>query len=196
MPWYWGESSPDLSFTLTTSGSALPIELVAFTGYEDGLVNVLEWETASEVNLYRYELESSADGINWTMVDAIEPNKNTGLRKYQVSDQHPTRIQYYRLKSLDFDGSAQISKTIVIKRLPKLNEAFRIFPNPVEDQLELFDTNFGQSDSYKIVNTTNQIVMSGCLYDGRINVGYLPTGLYIIELKTSGQCFTNKFFKK
>jgi len=196
MPWYWGETSPDLSFTLTTSGSALPIELVSFTGYEDGLVNILEWETASEVNLYLYELESSADGINWTLVDAIEPNKNTGLRKYQVSDQHPTRIQYYRLKSLDFDGSAQISKTIVLKRLPKLNEAFRVFPNPVEDQLELYYSNGGQTDIYKIVNTTNQIVMSGCLYDGRINVSYLPSGLYIIELKTSGQCFTNKFFKK
>ena len=73
---------------------------------------------------------------------------------------------------------------------------FRVFPNPVEDQLELYYSNAGQTDIYKIVNTTNQIVMSGCLYDGRINVGYLPTGLYIIELKTSGQCFTNKFLKK
>lgn len=41
-----GRDCQDLSFTLTTSGSASAHRVGSFYGYEEGLVNVLEWETA------------------------------------------------------------------------------------------------------------------------------------------------------
>ena len=71
-----------------------------------------------------------------------------------------------------------------------------IYPNPVKDVLTISSKVSGEF-SYKIVNTTGQIVNKGKSSDKKVNVEKLSVGNYIIELSdTNGNKITNKFIKK
>ena len=71
-----------------------------------------------------------------------------------------------------------------------------IYPNPVKDVLTISSKVSGEF-SYKIVNTTGQIVNKGKSSDKKVNVEKLSVGNYIIELSdTNGGKISSKFIKK
>lgn len=94
---------------------------------------MLKWTAASEVNTSHFEIEKSLDGIEWTK----QGNKTAVGGKYtqtnySFDDEMPSvGNNYYRLKSIDFDGSSNYSSIIKIKVDKPIDEStIKIFPNP------------------------------------------------------------------
>ena len=63
------------SFYFANKGnSALPLDLISFTGKLVNNVAVLNWKTDNEVNNSHFEIERSPDGRNYSMVGKVTPS--------------------------------------------------------------------------------------------------------------------------
>ncbi len=78
-----------IGMTLTV----LPIELLSFTGYNNGDVNELAWKTASEFNSDHFDLERSFSGDDYKSISQL---KAAGFSEtesdYHFTDQDPIRV--------------------------------------------------------------------------------------------------------
>ncbi len=84
----------------------------------------------------------------------------------------------------------------------KENDQFTIYPNPVDNKLKIHLPNkaaFKRNVSITINNITGKQLYASSqkrLPEFTIPVNHLPKGLYVIQIKTDHEHFTNKFIKK
>lgn len=120
-----------------TSG-ALPVELTSLTAKcANGKVS-LEWQTATEVNNYGFDVERSvilrqAQDDNWQKVGFVKGNGNLNSpMHYFFVDQNPVSGKLkYRLKQIDSDGSFSYSNEIEVNiEIPTEYVLHQNYPNP------------------------------------------------------------------
>ncbi len=101
------------SFRVTVYWSApLPIILKSFDVRKINVTSTqISWVTAEEINVKNYEIQRSANGINFSSIATVNPkspNSSTDV-SYEVTDYKPLPgINYYRLKQTDIDGKFEI----------------------------------------------------------------------------------------
>lgn len=127
-----------VTFASSDETNPLPVTLLSFTGkYQNGAA-VLQWSTASERNNMGFEIEKSADGVNFHKIGFIEGNRNSQVkREYTFTDLDFQYDTYYRLKQLDIDGKFEYSDLVLVRRQNLGGLSFRLSPNPVDDRVEL-----------------------------------------------------------
>ena len=86
-------------------GSALPVDLLSFTGKINNTENDIHWESASEKNVAFFAVERSTDGINFKEVNRTSATNRTHFMAYDWADKAPAARSYYRLRMVDYDGS-------------------------------------------------------------------------------------------
>ena len=149
--------------SLDTNTPALPIELVSFTGYNNGSVNILNWTTASELNNDYFTVERSFDGENFIPIGVVEGagNSNT-LLNYTLTDSNPQiGNNYYRLKQTDYDGKYTYSQIINIpvqQQQKSVTAITGVYPNPTTGQLniELYVAEENLDINMKVSNIVGQ----------------------------------------
>ncbi|HMZ34742.1 MAG TPA: T9SS type A sorting domain-containing protein, partial [Chitinophagales bacterium] len=212
-------TGPDYAATFTVSSfstfyihpnrfpfAPLPVELVSFTGYNEGPVNKLQWITASELNTDRFEVEKSLDNSSWSLIGSKEAagNSNQSLN-YDFTDNEPiVGNNYYRLKILDNDGTFKFSNIINIPISEAVINGFsRIYPNPTGGQLNV---ELQATTAYETKITTYDVVgkkvqeknislvkgLNSLLFD----FSDLAKGTYLLQFTDSkGKTHINKFVK-
>lgn len=88
--------------------------------------------------------------------------------------------------------------TIGLGNAPSTNNLVRVFPNPTQNILTISISNISglKTAKYQIYNTAGTLVQSEKFTSQHIDVEQLPTGMYIIELKTELGVLHGKFVKK
>ncbi|MCW3102009.1 MAG: hypothetical protein JWO09_449 [Bacteroidetes bacterium] len=181
-------------FGTAQSDNPLPIELISFTGKNEGAKNKLEWTTASEVNNDYFSLEHSADGSSFETFVTKEGAGNSSVRiNYDAYDYSPYNgTTYYRLKQTDYNGKYSYSSIISIENKLDMVAVSNVHPNPTTD-----DLNF---DFYSPVKGTVRIMIMD--YTGRIvadkvqtveegksslntQMGELAKGVYALKVEFS-----------
>lgn len=120
----------------------LPIELLFFKGSK-GLNKIsLSWATASELNFDYFDLEKSSDGKSFQSIAKVNGHGSTNIRHdYSFNDEKPLMGKnYYRLKSVDFDGYTEYFNVVMVDFDGKKN--FSIYPNPSDGITFTTETNF------------------------------------------------------
>lgn len=115
--------------TAVVSCTPLPIELLAFNAHVVGSDLEVTWTTGSEVNTDHFEVERSADQGHWEATGQL-PAAGTSyvLRSYSLIDRQPIDdASYYRLRSVDQDGSTTLSHIVMVNLLA---DALVCHPNP------------------------------------------------------------------
>lgn len=212
-------ASPFTSFSSTTYkifidarfASTLPISLTSFTGSKVGTINKLVWNTAGEQNNKGFELQRSADGVNFSSLEFVNSKATNGNStsnlNYVFNDEKPLKgTSYYRLKQVDNDGKSSLSNVVVINGNKVATiELSNLYPNPVKDKLNLIISNEANRKvdlivtdlSGKIVLTQSQTVSIG---DSNIqlNVEKLASGSYILKAVCNDGCESSlrKFVKQ
>ena len=99
-----------------SSGNALPIELVSFTGSYDGTNIQIDWSVASQINNDYYTIEKSTDFMDWEELAVLEGAGNSNqLMDYRVYDERPIiGHNYYRLTQTDYDGMSETFHPIAV----------------------------------------------------------------------------------
>jgi hypothetical protein len=129
-----GQSS--FSDWILDADGALPVELTSFTA--DVIKNSVElnWQTATEVNNYGFEVQRSASSgqrSDWEKIGFVEGHGNSNSRKeYSFVDKNPQsgKVQF-RLKQIDTDGRFEYSDIVEVNidSLSKF-ELSQNYPNP------------------------------------------------------------------
>ena len=115
---------------LATTDSTLPIKFVDITGKTINNTTIINWQVNESGFNNSYYIEKSLDGTNFEVVGTVgsKNNVNSGLENYECKVAG-SATAYYRIKTVDNDGSVSYSKTIEIKNTNKSN--ITIFPNPL-----------------------------------------------------------------
>jgi len=108
-------TQPTLASGALTSPSPLPVVLTAFTGQATSTGNILRWTTASETSSDYFEVERSADGQEFTKIGQLAAaGTTTATHGYQFTDAAAAATSYYRLRQVDFDGTASYSPVVTL----------------------------------------------------------------------------------
>jgi len=110
--------------------SALPVELTSFTASTSSATGsvVLNWETATEVNNYGFDVESSNDNVTFSKVGFVSGHGNSNTPQ-SYSFTSTDGAKYYRLKQVDMDGSFKYSEVVEVEG----NLTYKLsqnYPNP------------------------------------------------------------------
>ncbi|MBK7500710.1 MAG: S8 family peptidase [Ignavibacteriales bacterium] len=132
----WGYGKLDIN--AASSESELPVELTSFSALAIGQTVKLNWNTATEINNYGFEIERKVASLqsaiyNYEKIGFINGNGNSNSPKsYSYQDNGVSAGKYlYRLKQIDNDGQFEYSEEIEIDLgLPTEYELTQNYPNP------------------------------------------------------------------
>lgn len=126
------------TWTLSSSPSPLPIELLSFDAYPtpDRSIQV-KWRTSTELNTWNYTVERSNGFDPFEHVAELPAAGNSSsLREYQTIDENPLiGVSYYRLKQTDMDGTEQVYGPVRVSLDKLYPSGIRLFPNPAQEQV-------------------------------------------------------------
>ncbi len=114
-------------FSIVFKPTTLPLEsIVATTKALHNNQVVVKWTVEGDCNIKNYQVERSADGINFTELSAVTPSSSTN---YSYIDILPLeKGAYYRIKVIDNAGLINYSN---VSRVSINNYQLSILPNPV-----------------------------------------------------------------
>jgi hypothetical protein len=180
----------------------LPVSLLYFDATQQGASVDLNWGTTSEANSAGFELQRSIDGQEFSKIGYVKSLANTNFSNeklhYVFSDaQLPVGYEgplYYRLKQIDFDAKFEYSqiKSIEIAQ----NEVVRIYPNPVQNKLNVESIGNAKVKSITLFNLKGVTILDHSTGNNSIDFGSLPAGTYFVKIeKTDGKKVIKKVIK-
>lgn len=184
-------------FTFGSKSSAvnpLPITLLSFSAspFEDAVLT--HWETATETNNDRFEVERTDDGVIFELVGTVKGSGTTSTkRSYVFTDAKPLKgVSYYRLKQVDTDGKESYSAMVSVDRSKKLD--YVLYPNPAKGEFALEGSVenaevvvyniLGKQVEYNVYGRTAGLIQVDC--------SALPKGVYYVNVKTNTETKINK----
>lgn len=167
----------------------LPITLLSFNAVKNNATVLVNWKTATEVNLLGYEVERSTDGSVFKTFTTAAPKTN-GSNAYTVTDSDPViGSNYYRLKSIDRDG--RIAYSNIVRVDFDNNQIVSIWPNPAHDHITIKG-----ADNYmqiQVMDVNGKIVVQfNRTADNRYSIAGLASGMYVVRLVGSDKTVTQK----
>ncbi len=184
--------------SVNLTSAPLPITLIDFTTKCNSNSIVANWSTASENNNHYFELQRSADGVDYTAIARIDGHGNSNVQQnYSYEDFVSEDITYYyRLKQVDYDGRFEYYHTIssVDNGCVKKDHEVIIFPNPANDKLSI---KFKNNDlvTIEIINDCGQLVYST---NEKLNnqidipISHLATGIYAVRVVNNYKTIVKK----
>ncbi len=173
----------------------LPVELTSFTAsVRNNMVN-LNWETATEVDNYGFDIERKDNNSNWTKIGFVEGHTTSNSPKYYAFSDKPsgsTKFSY-RLKQIDNDGKFEYSKEVevLIDNLPNGYLLEQNYPNPFNPETSIkFVLKENTKATLKVYNLMGELVATlfdgiadaGRYYDIKFTGTNLASGFYIYTL--------------
>ena len=188
----WTDAGTGIHYTckyVAGSGGSLPIKLTSFNGRlnTDAEANI-SWSSSLEENSFKYEVQRSADGKNFVTVGTVKA-AGTSLEsvKYSFNDALPgSGAYYYRLKMIDIDGTAEMSKVVYVNSKKGNGVVTKVFPNPFTSEIQLIGATSSDltPNNIKVFNVTGQMVKYSIVGANAIAIDVTaPKGLYIVKVK-------------
>lgn len=171
------------SFSITNISGVLPIHLHSFTATAVMNAVELKWK-ASESNFSHYNLQRSVNGKDFETIAEVFSDQQQ-VSSYSYLDFKPSYgTNYYRLVSVDKDGTTEINKAIVTA---DFENSFSFYPNPVQEVLNI--NGLTSNDVVKIVDLQGKVLLqhkaSGNSVEN-IKVGSINSGNYLLIIEHKG----------
>lgn len=177
--------------------NSLPVELLGFKGVRNKNDILLTWNTTSEINNDYFQVERLNANGEFENIGTVKGagNSNNSII-YQFNDlQQPNKV-CYRLKQVDFDGTAEYSNIICINE--NTIEPI-ISPNPFNNQIQIGLSEVGETEisifDLQGKRWLKEIYNQGESFVLLQNLQSIPRGIYMIEVKTASQTLTQKIVK-
>jgi hypothetical protein len=121
--------------SITTTVQTLPVKITAWSGMAiNKTTNAIFWSAEQEVNFFKYQVEHSCDGTNFSTVGTVLPQSGISYTKnyefVHAATNCTSAKDFYRLKLLDLDGSFTYTTIVNIAKTAK-EIAPALYPNPI-----------------------------------------------------------------
>ncbi len=187
------QSFSTIGFFAKTNTSTLPIDLVSFDGKCTDDEVKLTWQTASEKNNEFFTVERSIDTEVWQIVNTkLGAGTSNEILSYDLIDSNPLEKAYYRLKQTDINGDFEYSNLIFVYCKPEKDLQPLIFPNPSSGLLSIQNAVEGQKIT--LFNQLGQVLYQDIVTSTQteLDFGYLPKGVYFIQVSDDLRSFQEK----
>jgi hypothetical protein len=174
--------------------SPLPVDLVNFSAVNLKETNILSWQTATESNNDKFEIERSSDAKDFKSIGEVKGKGTSNtLQKYEFTDVKPQNsINYYRLKQVDFDGRIDYSKILSIYNANVKTKLGELYPNPSQfKQVNLDYTTFDDNEiRVSVFDLNGKLVtqQTKSLHKGNnllsFDFSLLNQGMYVVKIET------------
>ena len=179
----------------------LPVTFINLIAKENNRGVDVSWKVATEKNMASYQVERSIDGQNFAGIATV---KAIGLSDYTIADVKPSaNTTYYRIKAIENDGTVSYSNTTKLIIHNSSLITLNVYPNPVQDKLNITLGN-ASNTTYKLRVLTitgievigkSEVTANGTTIS--FPVSNLAGGVYTLELTdTLGNKQLKKFVKE
>ncbi len=190
--------------TDSIGSSALPVELVSFTAiYSKNSVH-LNWNTATEVMNYGFDIERSINGSDWSKIGFMNGYGNSNVPHYYTYKDEDVDVPgnyKYRLKQIDTDGKFAYSPVAETEVFGADNYSlYENYPNPFNPTTTIeYYVPADTKVTLKILDILGREVTT--LVDEEVTAGKhkvifdassLSSGIYIYQLRTDDKIITRK----
>lgn len=188
-------------FTITTNLA------VNFSGLSASLVNdqvKLKWSIENDVDITKYEIERSANGIDFTKLSSVTSVQSAILYNYAVLDNAPfVGVNFYRVKFYKTDNSISYSKIFRID-FSKISSPLKVVSNQSAGTISV-QMNHIPKGKYNLIIVNNlgqRMANYPVIHDGvdktlPVNIqSKLNMGVYRLLLTCDGQNYRVSFFVK
>ncbi len=153
----------------------------------------MNWLTANEVNVNRFEVERSDDGQNFETVGTILP----GINSYTFTDVDifsSKSTVFYRLNSIDTDGRFGYSNIIRLNS-NSLNQ-LTVFPNPVKNLVTI--SGLQPNGTISLFTATGILIKKQIVTEQSItlDMSQQSKGIYLLEYIHNSEVSTVKIVKQ
>ncbi len=174
--------------TYLKSGS-LPVTWGNFTAEKQGITSLLKWNTLTEINADRFDIERSNDGTNFSVIGTVKASGNSNqVNNYTYTDSKPVEgMDYYRLREVDFDGHFSYSE---VKNLNfgSGDNAIKISPNPAKEKISITVPGNTKELRISIVNAQGRQVKTFTMNGQymQLQLPALASGVYYVRITGDG----------
>jgi hypothetical protein len=197
-------------FVFTSDTNPLPVELADFRATGESETVTLTWQTLSETNNDRFEIERLEEGggtegtsAAWSVVGTVAGAGTTSEpQSYRFTD---TELPYvadrltYRLRQVDTDGTASLTKEVTVQRNLRTVELLSPFPNPVrQTAIVRYATPRPMEVSLRLYDVLGRVVrtLADGRSDGRVetptDLSDLSSGVYFLRLEAGNTVMTRR----
>lgn len=162
----------------------LPVSLISFSAVRKTVFNEISWSTSLEEKIHHFVLEKSSDGQTFDVLANV-PSKWNGLGpvNYLYNDPNPFNATYYRLVSVDIDGSKTYHKTVIVKRS---GQTLQVIPTVCNDQTWVYSTLNNFPCNMNVFDASGRLVMrQEIVLNSKtpLQLGTLSPGIYILRFR-------------
>ncbi len=199
----WGEDPmPSSRGSLNALQQVLPIELIYFRGEAVAERVLLSWQTLSEQNNDYMAVEHSTDAKNFREVGQLKgAGTITAPQSYQLWHDSPRPgVNYYRLRQVDFDGTASYHGVIAVYFKGGRKELL-LYPTPTSGLLtvELPEAREERTELaiYDMQGRIlHRILLESSSQREEVSVEELPPGPYFLQWRNgAGEVLNRRFVK-
>lgn len=182
---------------------ALPVKFTSVSASRKNDDIEVKWSIADESDIVKYEIERSADAVNFVKVSEVASTGNNIIQSYDWLDINPlSGNNYYRIRAIEVPGTYILSKMVMVK-MDEQKEQFKVFPNPVSNgEVNLSITSPARSrhdimvyDASGKLVIKKQVNHNGGTSTHQVHIGkMLTSGIYEMRIITDGTIKNIKLF--
>ncbi len=181
-----------------------PINLGSFSANVKDCSGVeINWTTYSETNVDKIEVQKSYDGKIYETIAAQKSKGNATMKSnYSVLDGAPLKSGkvYYRLKTIDLDGSTSYSRIIPVTVNCDGKSDMTVYPNPTHGPASVQFSGFkaGSTLQVALLNAQGQVLKTITMDPDERNSLDLtdyPGGVYFLKVLDDQNTLRTKIIK-
>jgi hypothetical protein len=188
------------SFTFGSITVPLPLSFLSVFGLAEQTYNVIQWKTTQEINIDHFEVQRSSDGVTFNNIGQEAPGNNNS-QTYVFTDRQPLPgVSWYRIKSMDIDGTPKYSTIVRINPFYRGN-SFYVINNPVSGTINLaVAEKYKGNYKYQLLNTVGQVIQKGNLSINQGGIFSIPItsqlirGTYVFQLFNSSYTLVDRVY--
>jgi uncharacterized protein (TIGR02145 family) len=183
-----------LSVRCLNDNYPLPVELGLLTAVANGRTVQLIWETKTEKNSDKFNIERKTVGADWGLIGSVKAAVlSNSPKQYSYTDKNLLSGQYqYRLKMIDNDGTFNYSSIVEAEvAVPKNYELSQNFPNPFNPNTVIsYSLPLASNVRLIVYNSLGQTVKvlengfkNAGTYSVNFNASEIPSGTYYYKIE-------------
>jgi hypothetical protein len=165
----------------------LPVTFVEVKAAKVDKKVLVSWKVENEMNIVNYTVERSVDGRRFFPLGNVRANGSTD---YDFTDNDPTSINYYRIRSNG--ANAETKYSAIVKVSFEATPAITVYPNPVKEDGKTnikFSSKSAGDYEVKLLNALGQVVKTQVIKHTGIDANYafsfplhMSHGHYTLEI--------------
>lgn len=182
------------SFLPYTVVDVIPVNFTGIAVKKSGCDIKVNFSAEGEVNVDRYEIEASRDGVSYIKMGQLPANRSINYNySFELTDNIKATLLRIRVKSVDKDGKMQYTEVKTVKGTCDGKKVIGLYPNPLPKEqttvtIRAEEGLFNGTVSLSLSDVTGKLIRTKSInlinaQQFNFETGYLAAGQYLVKIQ-------------